>query len=177
MPGRQGNEISALPFSAPFFTAAFQKLMVWLIEPRRRRKMFYCYRWKHFVLVSEAPTLLCGLRASQILKSLLLLQYIRGLLYDFSWGVGGVYSDKSSCCSSDSNSYIEEGSESASHLRLNCKNKQTKKISHLLLSVIHVTCLRPTRPCLQCSWPRKWRFQIIFTLSSLYIFSFLIVDW
>lgn len=127
MPGRQGNEISALPFSAPFFTAAFQKLMVWLIEPRRRRKMFYCYRWKHFVLVSEAPTLLCGLRASQILKSLLLLQYIRGLLYDFSWGVGGVYSDKSSCCSSDSNSYIEEGSESASHLRLNCKKQTNQK--------------------------------------------------
>lgn len=58
-------------------------------------------------------------------------------------GVGwGVYSDKPSCCSSDSNSYIEEGSESASHLRLNCKKKKTHKKRSLNQPsvVIHHTC-------------------------------------
>lgn len=75
MPRRQGNEISALPLSLPlpvsFSISASQKPAVWLIEPswgavlllspKKTKKK----KQQHFVLVSEAPTLLCGLRALQ----------------------------------------------------------------------------------------------------------------
>lgn len=64
--------------------AAFKKLMVWFV--------FYCYRWKHFVLVSEAPTVLCGLRASQNLKSFL-PQYIISEDYYMILAGGKTYSD------------------------------------------------------------------------------------
>ena len=70
MPRRQGNEISA--FSLSLFLFPSLPFRSWWFGLWKQEELFYCYRWKHFVLVSEAPTLLRGLRASQNLKSFLL---------------------------------------------------------------------------------------------------------
>lgn len=88
MPRSGGNEISALPSLPapfPFSISASQKTAVHLIEPRE--ELSYCHggwrggeggggntkKWppkKHFVLVSQAPTPLCGPGASAKFKEL-----------------------------------------------------------------------------------------------------------
>lgn len=70
MPRRQGNEISA--FSLSLFLFPSLPFRSWWFGLWKQEELFYCYRWKHFVLVSEAPTLSRGLRAEQNLKSFLL---------------------------------------------------------------------------------------------------------
>lgn len=35
----------------------------WWFGSSKQEELFYCYHWKHFILVSEAPTVLCGLRS------------------------------------------------------------------------------------------------------------------
>ena len=68
MPGREGNEISALPLSVSLSISAFQKLMVWFIEPRRAvlllslktfylgLKSTYCIVWaESFTKFKEFP--------------------------------------------------------------------------------------------------------------------------
>lgn len=86
MPGREGNEISALPLS--LFLSPSLPFRSWWFGSSNQEELFYCYHWKHFILVSEAPTVLCGRRASQNLKSFLLRCIILEDHYMiYSWGV------------------------------------------------------------------------------------------
>lgn len=75
MPGREGNDISALCFSVSVSISAFQKLLVWFIEPRKAAlllspKTFYlCLRSTYCVVWAETfKNLKCFLLQCIILK-------------------------------------------------------------------------------------------------------------
>ena len=90
--------------------AAFQKLMVWFIEARRAVLLLSLK--KHFISVSEAPTVLCGLRASKNLKSFLLQCIILEDHYMiYSLGGENHILIPPRCCFSVSKRRLEEGSE------------------------------------------------------------------
>lgn len=65
MPGTEGNTISVLLFSVSLSIFAFQKLMVWFIEPRRAALLLsletfylrstYCVMWAESIKCKEFP--------------------------------------------------------------------------------------------------------------------------
>lgn len=68
----QEEKVMRLVLSLSLFLSPSLPFRSWWFGSLNQEELFYCYHWKHFILVSEAPTVLCGLRASQNLKSFLL---------------------------------------------------------------------------------------------------------
>ena len=108
----QEEKVMRLVLFLSLFLSPSLPFRSWWFGSSNQEELFYCYHWKHFILLSEAPTVLCGLRASQNLKSFLLQCIIledHYMIY-YSWGEK-TDSESSCCCFSYSNSRAEDGSE------------------------------------------------------------------
>lgn len=105
----QEEKVMRLVLSLSLFLSPSLPFRSWWFGSSNQEELFYCYHWKHFILVSKAPTVLCGLRASQNLKSFLLQCIILKDHYViYSWEKKS-YSDSSWCCFSYSNSTAGTG--------------------------------------------------------------------
>lgn len=133
----QEKKVMRLVLSLSLFLSPSLPFRSWWFGSSNQEELFYCYHWKHFILVSEAPTVLCGLRASQNLQSFLLQCIILEDHYMIcSWG-GKTYSDSSWCCFSYWNSHAEKGSEVLTD-RFNCLRSNDMLYSLQKVVNVHV---------------------------------------
>ena len=112
MPGREGNEISALPLSVSLSFHRCLSEADGLVHRSKKSCFIVITKKKHFISVSEAPTVLCGLIASKNLKSFLLQHIILEDHYMiYSLGGENHILIPPRCCFSGSKRRLEEGSE------------------------------------------------------------------
>ncbi len=107
----QEEKVMRLVLFLSLFLSPSLPFRSWWFGSSNQEELFYCYHWKHFILVSEAPTVLCGLRASQNWKSFLLQCIILEDHYMiYSWGKKHILIPPG-VVFPHANSYVEKGAE------------------------------------------------------------------